>query len=708
MYDPTVLIIMAMLSVGGAAKDFLFQTIPQDVPGFNELPTRYIRSVHETNGQLVVTTGAGLGFSNDAGQTYSLRTMRHGLPSNNVRKLAITDDGTFYALTYGGSLALAISQDGGASFKDITASLPNPNFPLGTYTQSLISVGKRVIMLMSDLRLYYNTDSEGGPFVEIDLGKELGILPSDYTGALKVCATANGDLVVGINESVHNSQFLNFVRVHIDGLNHTLAKITPANAQTAEYLQRKQNTFTCFTRNGSDELALTRLDTELAFLALNGTQVTYTHSLQIPTNSNFGDQPIYPTIITRAGTLFIMGYPTLMRVLIDANGKDGGFLSKQPNATDPRSPENQILDIESASNGDWLVATEWGWLRCDNPLSSCAEVISKSHRYYDSGAMDQNSQGFLFPGALMMTSATNSNSTDVLFWASEDDQAWTLDHNFLNPVPFTYPHMDRFNQISNAKARGNRMAIMTTDRDLNGRVIYVENGVYSWVDLPAKSRSAYPMVSGMSDEGDRVWINIERGSYIADFGGNFTEFKAGDLPGVGSDYYANGQVMLVASGDSSHDLALSFDRGKTFTMIAPEKLGLPAGKEIGLGSYRGYPIAVVGNQIFQLSLAPSMGPAKLIFTDTTTEKLSLRGTNDAGIWLDAGSPWNSDSRPRVITPGGNCYLLNNANGLSNDDDSMAFIAGTANSTLYFVGMGGIVRLQNGFNKTADCGVANLP
>lgn len=698
------LIVPAFLSLfvtGGLGKDFLLRTIPQDLAGFNELPTPYIRSVSEPfgDGRLLVTTGAGLGLSHDGGKTYDIKTMRAGLPANNVRKTATSADGVIYALTYGGSLQLSMSQDGGVSFQDITASLPNPNFPLGTYIQSFFAIGKRVFLLMTDLRAYYNTDSEGGPFVEINLATELGLDPNS-NAAMMACATSDSDVVVGINKVNSNAPLLSFASVQLNGKHYSLAKITPADDQTAQYLQRSQNGFACFSRNGSPEIALTRLSSQLAFLALQDNKVTYTHTVQIPTNSNYGNQEIDPTLMTRAGLLFVMGYPTLMHYVVNANGTDAGFYSKQLYPQNPKSDKNQINDIQPAANGDWLAATASGWFRCDSDIDTCAEVIPTSKRFYESGVLDQNSQGFIFPNAFAMVDG-NSSATHPLFYAS-DEGAWTLDRNFRNPIPFVYPQMANYS-IYSAAARDNRLAVMTT-RFPDGRVIFSENGLTTSTDLPVKSQYQYPMIRGMSERGEQVFVDIESQIYTAPFRGNFTLFNMGGLSSLDT-FFVDGLTMLLSGGKGTN-LALSTDGGKSFTMIAPEKLGLPAGKSVQLASYRGYTIAASGNELYQVSIAKLSSTR--IFVDPNTEVLNIRGSTWAGLWLDSGNAGTANNKPKVITPDGNCYTLSASNGYAGDDDYMGFLAGGINSTLYFASLAGVFQLQPGFNKAPDCGVAQLP
>jgi hypothetical protein len=230
----------------------------------------------------------------------------------------------------------------------------------------------------------------------------------------------------------------------------------------------------------------------------------------------------------------------------------------------------------------------------------------------------------------------------------------------------------------------------------------------SSVGLPASFKYQIPMITGMDEKGERVFINVEGNTYVADFGGNFTSFNMGDLQKLDS-FYANGNVMLLSSGQAGTKLAASLDGGKTFAMVPPEKLGLPSGQAVQLTSYRRYAIAAVANALYQLFLSP-LAPAKVIFQDPSTNALSIRSSSDAGIYLDAGSPWNVNSLPRVLASedDGNCYTLDGVNGISGDLDTMAFIAGSANSTLYFASPDGIVQLQSGLNRTADCGQAQLP
>lgn len=703
MLDPTFLV-LALLAVTGFGKDFAFRTIPQDVPGFKELPVRYIRNVANFgDGTIAVTTGAGLGITSDGGQTYDIRTMRSGLPSNNVRASAITEDGVLYAVTYGVQMEVAMSLDQGQSFRDISASLPDLNSNPDVYRQAFFAAGKRVFLLLGDGRLYFNTDSEGGPFVKADVLGELGLNGAQAT---KACETSNGDIIVGLLQTPGNAQQYSFARVQVNGSHYSVAPITPSNTQTAQYLLRKQGGMACFTRNGSPEIALTRLDTILAFLTLDGNQVTYSHYVEIPTGSNPGDQPIYPTVINRAGSLFVIGYPVIMQLLLDANGKETGFTSLPLNSTNPNSPQNQINNIEQAANGDWLIATQWGWFRCNNELTTCSEAMSKQNGIYGPGVLDQNDQGFLFPQSFGWTSATNTSATNPLFW-STGDQAWTLDPDFRKPIPFTFPGSDQY-VVQNAKARGNRMAVMVyqqKNQQIVGRVVYVDSGNFTLVDMPFASHNMFPQIRQIDQKGERVFIDTERGTYVSEFGGNFTTFSTGTFPGAGS-IYSSGNTLALTSDQAEGQIALSFDRGKTFSTVPGEKFGLPAQAKYSLGAYRGIALAVVNNAIYQLSFSPLS--SKLIFVDPSTQQLSLVGDSDAGLWLDAGPTANTNSKPRLIASNGQCYTMSAANGFSGDDDFMAFVAGSANSTLYFAGPNGVMRWQPGFNQIGDCGVAQLP
>jgi len=691
-----------------AADNFPFRTVPQDVEGFNELPTRFIRQVNElVDGSLFVSTGAGIGKSFDNGKSYAQITMQSGLPSNNVRETAITDDGTIYVMAYAESLEMAMSSDGGKTFRNITPSLPNPNFSLGVNRQAFFTVGKRVILLMSDGQLFYNTDSVGGPFVKVNVITELG-----FTGsALSACATNNGDVIIGIKQSSGNAQGLKLGRMQLNGSHYSLAAVQPTDSQTSQYLQRSQNAMACSYRNGISQLALTRLDTMLAFLTLDDYKITYSHYIQIPTGSNPGDQPIYPSVLTRKNSLtgeestFVVGYPVVMKLLYDANGKETGFTQLPLNPNDPNSPQNQINDIRPASNGDWLMATQWGWFRCNNAVTSCHEVIPTNHRFYDSGVLDQYSQGLIFPFSFFWTTATNVSSTHPLFWVVEN-QAWSLDRDFRKPQPFTYPNMDQYS-VLNAKGHGDRMAVMTTthvDNGIKGRVLYLNNGTMTSVDLPIVSRNMYPQIQSMDLKGERVYIDTEAGTYVADFGGNFTTFKGPS--GYGASMFSNGETLLLTSDQAPGSLAVSSDHGKTFTIIPNEKFGMPGGSKVGLGAYRGIAIAAVANTLYQLSFSPVAG--KLIFTDNSTQKLQLVGSSDAGLWLDEGPVDNTDSRPILIDSAGNCRRVSSANGFSGSDDYMGFIAGTVNSTLYFAGADGVMQQQFGANKAPDCGTAQMP
>ena len=91
-----------------------FITIPQNMPGYNQLASNNVFDIHVmNNGKIFALTDGGLSISTNSGYTFKNVTTAQGLGMNYINNIFIDGNNTIYVATPGG---LSISNNGGESF----------------------------------------------------------------------------------------------------------------------------------------------------------------------------------------------------------------------------------------------------------------------------------------------------------------------------------------------------------------------------------------------------------------------------------------------------------------------------------------------------------------------------------------------------------------------------------------------------------------